>query len=188
MSHKTVKYIFLFFVLGLLVSSSFAISESLGKTVKPIMPYAALSANKYVEKTNLTLGETTLVVVNITNFGNLTAFNIKIDEPLVPVGIIKLESKPHLDTLSELMPNSSYVYYYKFKAESLGDYFIPPTVVSWNSNGTNYTVSSQGYTIHVYEKIVETKTSTQWWIIFGISLGRELIPALTIFWKKFVKK
>ena len=146
MSHKTVKYMFLFFALGLLISNSFAISESLGKTVKPVMPYAALSANKYIEKTNLTLGETTLVVVNITNFGNLTAFDIKIEEPLVPVGIIKLESKPHLDTLSQLLPNSSYVYYYKFKAESLGDYFIPPTVVSWNSNGTNFTVSSQGYT------------------------------------------
>ena len=188
MSHKPVKYLFLLITLGLLISNGFAISESLGNTVKPVMPYAALSANKYIEKTNLTLGETTLVVVNITNFGNLTAYNVKIEEPLVPVGIIKLETKPHLDTLSQLMPNSSYVYYYKFKAESLGDYFIPPTVVSWNSNGTNYTVSSQGYTIHVYEEIVETKTSTQWWIIFGISVGTMLIPAIPIFWKKFVKK
>ncbi len=158
------------------------------ETIKPVVPYAALTANKYIEHTNLTVGEITLVMVNITNFGNLSATNIRIEEPLVPIGITKLEKQPHLDTLYELKPNASYVYYYEFKAEALGDYFIPPTVIKWTSNGTEYMVSSQGYIIHVYQEIVVRNTSKDWWILFGIAVVVAILPAIPLITKKYFKK
>ncbi len=155
---------------------------------KPIPAFGALDVSKYIEKTELKVGEQTIALVNITNYGNTSAFNVTIEEPVTPKGVIRLENTPHIDFIAELKPNSSYVYYFQFKLIEEEKVFIPPTKITWNDiNGTNYEASSQGYFLSPLIKEQQTSAGRYWLYLSLISAGIIALPAIPFLFIRYKK-
>ena len=155
---------------------------------KPTPAFGALDVSKYIEKTELRVGEQTIALVNITNYGNTSAYNVTIEEPKTPGGVIKLENTPHIYFIEELKPNASYVYYFQFKLVDEEKVFIPPTKITWNDiNGTEYEASSQGYFLSPVVEKQQTSEGRYWLYLSLISatiIALPTIPFLLIRYKK----
>ncbi len=155
---------------------------------KPTPAFGALDVSKYIEKTELKIGEQTIALVNVTNYGNSSAYNVTIAEPITPKGVLRLENTPHIDFIEELKPNASYVYYFQFKLVEDENVFIPPTRITWyDINGTKYEASSQGYFLSPLVEKQQTSEGRYWLYLSLISVGIIALPAIPLLFIRYKK-
>ena len=83
--------------------------------------YPGLFVTKVVDKTEVTLGESFLVTITITNFGNKTAFNVTFIDDLTAEWVFKITGLTRI-SYSQIEPNQTRTFSYIVTAISKGNY------------------------------------------------------------------
>jgi len=83
--------------------------------------YPSLFVTKVVDKTEVTLGESFLVTITITNFGNKTAFNVTFIDDLTAEWVFNITGLTRI-SYSQIEPNQTHIFSYIVTAISKGNY------------------------------------------------------------------
>ena len=83
--------------------------------------YPSLFVTKVVDKTEVTLGESFLVTITITNFGNKTAFNVTFIDDLTAEWVFNITGLTRI-SYSQIEPNQTRTFSYIVTAISKGNY------------------------------------------------------------------
>ncbi len=83
--------------------------------------YPSLFVTKVVDKTEVTLGESFLVTITITNFGNKTAFNVTFIDDMPAEWVFNITGLTRI-SYSQIEPNQTRTFSYIVTAISKGNY------------------------------------------------------------------
>jgi uncharacterized repeat protein (TIGR01451 family) len=119
-SYRIVALSFIFVIA--ILTSQITISLASNSEITSVNTrYPSLFVTKVVDKTEVTLGESFLVTITITNFGNKTAFNVTFVDDLTAEWVFKITGLTRI-SYSQIEPNQTRTFSYIVTAISKGNY------------------------------------------------------------------
>ena len=187
MNHKKLTGLAIIFALLLVVNNppaTIAQEEQQQDLVElpSIPPYPALHVWKYFNNTEdnpIKPNEVLHVQVNITNFGNSSAYNLTVVESAYGEYSGKELSEPRLYNWTRLDRNSSVLFDYYLTFPYDGLFRIGKTEITYyDENNTQYKVKTRYFMIEVKSEKILPDLSDLWLNVLWLNIAVIVIPVL----------
>ncbi|MCG3217623.1 MAG: hypothetical protein KAR35_01370 [Candidatus Heimdallarchaeota archaeon] len=145
--------------------------------------FPLISVRKWVNTTSVKPGEAIHVTVNVTNWGNVAALNLTIEEPFYEDWAFST-SDVSIYHFVYLNSSSSFVYNYSIIPLVEGNFTIERTTVTYHFNSSVHTSIAQEIDVFVAKTIIIEDQAADWRNIWLWVLALALLPIILYFVSK----